>query len=177
MSGTVRSGVMATGLPWRIRPTSAEDAAAIVVLRDLVAVEPDRICADPGERGVAEESLALAGVLSEGGISLTLEVGGDFAGHLLCQRHVGRHEAHVAEFAIVVSADHRGAGLGRALIDAAIDWCGQCGITKLELSVFPANTPAIALYRSMGFVEEGNLRAHMRVGGEARDLMVMGRLL
>ena len=50
-------------------------------------------------------------------------------------------------------------------------------IGKLTLGVFPENVRAISLYRAVGFVEEGRLRGHLRVGGEERDLLLMGLLL
>ncbi|MDB5068215.1 MAG: Acetyltransferase domain, partial [Chloroflexi bacterium] len=43
--------------------------------------------------------------------------------------------------------------------------------------VFPENRRALALYRSMGFEEEGRLRDHLRTGGQERDLVLMGLLL
>jgi RimJ/RimL family protein N-acetyltransferase len=59
-------------------------------------------------------------------------------------------------------------------VDTAIDWARAVRLGKLTLGVFPENLRAVALYRSVGFVEEGRLRRHLRVGEEERDLLLMG---
>ena len=56
---------------------------------------------------------------------------------------------HVADLGLMVAASHRRHGIGRALLEAAVDWAREAGVTKLELHVFPHNEPAIALYESV----------------------------
>ena len=46
-------------------------------------------------------------------------------------------------------------------------------MSKLELHVFPHNTPAIALYERFGFVREGYRRGHYRRGDELVDAILM----
>jgi putative acetyltransferase len=46
---------------------------------------------------------------------------------------------------------------------------------KLELTVFPHNAPAIALYRKLGFREEGILGRRYFIDGRYIDAMLMGR--
>lgn len=47
----------------------------------------------------------------------------------------------------------RGRGVGRALVDAALEWCRSHTIGRVELWVVHDNEPAIALYRRLGFVD------------------------
>ena len=82
---------------------------------------------------------------------------------------------HVASFGLLVLADHRGRGIGRALLAESIRWAEGVGIRKLELAVYPDNEAAIALYRSCGFAEEGRLRGHSRRGDGFADEILMGR--
>jgi len=63
---------------------------------------------------------------------------------------------------IATHPDHRGEGLARALLDAAIDTLGQAGVTRLFLEVAEDNVAAIALYRSSGFVGIGKRPAYYR---------------
>ena len=77
----------------------------------------------------------------------------------------------------MVAATHRRRGIGRALLDAAVEWARESGVQKLELHVFPHNEPAIQLYESYGFEREGYRRAHYRRAGEYVDAIVMALVL
>ena len=79
---------------------------------------------------------------------------------------------------MMVAAAWRGRGVGTALVDAAIDWARERGLHKLTLSVFPHNDAAVALYRKLGFAEEGRREKQVRRrNGELWDLIEMGLLL
>jgi ribosomal protein S18 acetylase RimI-like enzyme len=173
-----REGVGRSGRAWLIRPTRPdEDAAELLAIRDEVAGEGELIAAVPGERTVLEESLALATLVGGGGLGLTVEVEGVVAGQLMVHRRAGRYEQHRGDLSIAIRAAHRGDGLGRALMEVAVDWARAVGLAKLTLGVFPSNAAALALYRGMGFVEEGVLRGHLVLPAGPRDLVLMGLVL
>jgi ribosomal protein S18 acetylase RimI-like enzyme len=73
-------------------------------------------------------------------------------------------DCHVED--VFVRADARGSGLGRALVEAAIERARARGCRRLELDTAEENAPALALYRSLGFVsggdEPGRLAVFMR---------------
>ena len=52
---------------------------------------------------------------------------------------------------LFVDADVRGSGLGRELVDAALERARARGCTRMNLDAYEANAPALALYRSVGF--------------------------
>jgi RimJ/RimL family protein N-acetyltransferase len=58
-------------------------------------------------------------------------------------------------------------------MEEALSWARAAGITKVELEVFPHNAPAIALYRKLGFEEEGRRRNLYRIGGHHVDAVLM----
>ena len=62
-------------------------------------------------------------------------------------------------------------------MEEAINWARSSGITKVELHVFPHNEPAIALYRKLGFKDEGHRRRHYRIGGQYVDAVLMALYL
>jgi ribosomal protein S18 acetylase RimI-like enzyme len=83
-----------------------------------------------------------------------------------------------AELGMAVACEWRGRGVGSALLAAAIEWAREHGLHKLCLSVFVHNTAAIALYRKLGFVEEGRrVKQYRRASGELWDAIDMGLLL
>lgn len=58
----------------------------------------------------------------------------------------------VAIFGNVVSRpSHRGQGLGRAVMDAALNWSRDAGAVTAGIQVAGGNDPAISLYKSLGF--------------------------
>ncbi len=70
----------------------------------------------------------------------------------------------------------RGQGLGRALLEACLEKAFARGLTRIELEVYADNALAIALYRKLGFVEEGLKRRARVLDGRAQDLRVMALL-
>ena len=70
-----------------------------------------------------------------------------------------------------------GNGIGIGLLAAAEAWARRIEIRRLELTVHVDNVPACRLYRRMGFVTEGRMRATLTVDGMPVDEFVMGKLL
>ncbi len=168
-----REGRTRDGIPYVIRPSRDDDAPGLAALIDAVAAEGEFIVAVPGEQETIEQSARLVSIVLEGGLALTLDIDGAVAGNVMVSRRAGRHYAHVAEIAIIVSNAHRRSGFGRSLIEMAIAWSRQVGIAKLSLQVFTGNDGAIALYRSLGFVDEGVARGEVRMPAGDRDLLLM----
>lgn len=75
-------------------------------------------------------------------------------------------------------ASHRGRGLGRRLVERALDEASAREIRKVELEAFTDNEAAIALYRATGFEVEGIRRDHYpREDGSVRSAVVMALFL
>ena len=62
---------------------------------------------------------------------------------------------HRAEFGISVDKTYWGLGVGRALTGACIECARTAGYVQLELMAVAENKAALALYKSVGFVEYG----------------------
>jgi RimJ/RimL family protein N-acetyltransferase len=83
-----------------------------------------------------------------------------------------------AEIGMSLIAEHRGRGIGGRMMERAIAWARAHGYHKLELSVYPWNAAALALYEKFGFEREGYLKKHLRRrNGELWDVVAMGLLL
>jgi GNAT superfamily N-acetyltransferase len=60
--------------------------------------------------------------------------------------------AHVASASFMVAATARGRGIGRALVEDALDWAAAAGFHAMQFNAVAAtNTSAVALYESLGF--------------------------
>jgi RimJ/RimL family protein N-acetyltransferase len=112
-------------------------------------------------------------VILEGDPLLVLEEGGGIIGAL------GMHSTQspgVLSLGMWVAPEHRGRGGGRMLMEAALAARPE-HVHKLELEVWPDNEGAIALYRKLGFEEEGLRRDHYRRrDGSLRSSLIMARL-
>lgn len=60
-------------------------------------------------------------------------------------------------FAMWVDPAFRGRGVGRALVDAVIDWARQGGFDRVLLDVADGNAAAIGLYERAGFTPTGRV--------------------
>lgn len=84
--------------------------------------------------------------------------------------------AHSGVLGIGLDKDFRGAGIGRRLMEIAIDGAWRYGLTRIELTVRAPNTNAIALYRKLGFADEGVMRNAVRVDDVYEDTLIMALL-
>ncbi|GAB6138329.1 GNAT family N-acetyltransferase [Halanaerobaculum tunisiense] len=54
-------------------------------------------------------------------------------------------------YGLAISEEYQGQGLGQKLLDYSLQQMQKLGITRVELTVDPANEPAVKLYRKFGF--------------------------
>ena len=74
-----------------------------------------------------------------------------------------RKMAGVLVMGMMCDEGWRGVGLGRAMLSMALDWArANPGVRRVELGVLVTNPGAVALYRAMGFVQEGLHRGRFR---------------
>ena len=158
-----------------IRPADASDAAALVRLGDEVGREPEGwLIAADGWRGVGEERRYLRALRRFPHAAVFVaDEDGRIVGRLSVARDQHPASSHVADLGLMVAATHRRRGIGRGLLEAAVEWAREAGVRKLELHVFPHNEPAIRLYEEFGFEREGYRRGHYLRAGEYVDAILM----
>ena len=62
---------------------------------------------------------------------------------------------HRCDFGVSIDREAWGLGIGRALTEACIECARSVGYLQMELEVVSENHRAVALYRSVGFLEYG----------------------
>jgi phosphinothricin acetyltransferase len=82
----------------------------------------------------------------------------------------------VAEESVYVAESARGRGIGRALLEAAIERSEAAGIWTLQAGIFPENRASIRLHLSCGFRLVG-VRDRLGVGADGvfRDVVLLER--
>jgi RimJ/RimL family protein N-acetyltransferase len=112
-------------------------------------------------------------VAGDGSMLVVADAGGEIVGAIYGSLSGGN-----ADFGMFVVESHRGGGVGRALLEAVVDWARVGGAHKVSLAAWPTNHPAIGLYASAGFQIEGTRRRHYRRrNGALWDSVVMGLVL
>lgn len=171
-----------------IAPAVSSDAVGLISLRGSVVAEGEFLVAEAGEVAMAIDMM-IARVRSQGvgdsgdaGRSgrcmLVARARHQVIGMVEVQPGGFKRTRHVGYLEVMVRSDWRGRGVGRALMARVLDWVPFSSITKLALSVYAHNAPAIALYRSLGFVEEGRRVGEYRFSdGTLRDDLLMAWFL
>ncbi|MEL6892872.1 MAG: GNAT family N-acetyltransferase [Actinomycetota bacterium] len=162
-----------------IRQLEADDGDRYVRLLREIDDESRFLMWEPGERQVSAEDIR-TGLASHGDhdrLRLVAVVGGVLVGFLVAHRGQPVRVRHRADFTMAVTQQHRGGGIGTALLDRLETWATTLGLTRLELTVMSNNEPAIALYERVGFELEGRKRHAIAVDGVQLDELVMGKLL
>lgn len=162
-----------------IRPMLEPDLLAYKALRDaMLAGHPEAFTSD-AETEAQRDLSSYRNRLAGGGATLFTLVALDDArlvGALTCEREPRLKVQHTAHLiGMMVSDTHRGRGIGRALLIAAIARLKATpGLAQVTLSVTSSNRSAVGLYESQGFVRYGCLPDAIRLADGrslAKDLM------
>jgi L-phenylalanine/L-methionine N-acetyltransferase len=158
-----------------IRRAEPGDAAALVDLAEAVGREDGGwLLSSDVWRTAIEERRYLKAVQRHADAAVFVAVDrDDVVGRLSVARDPHPSSRHVADLGLFVAAEHRRRGIGRSLLEQAVEWAHGAGVLKLELHVFPWNEPALRLYESFGFEREGYRKAHYRRGDELVDAILM----
>jgi putative acetyltransferase len=162
-----------------IRKADRSDRAQVLALYKRVATIPDGIARTPAE--VTDDYVG--GFMQRAaadGIELVWEEDGRILGEIHASCPGIAALAHLlTDLTIAVAPDAQGRGVGRGLFQALLDEVihRMPHIHRVELFARVSNTRARDLYRSLGFVEEGRLRARVNNSlGVAEDDTLMGWL-
>lgn len=144
-----------------VRPASPRDVRSFLDLYRVVAGEARYIRTEEPRGAAFYRRLFRVPVTSDRARMLAL-AGDRVIGEIGVEREDHPVTRHVASIGMMVAPDWRGRGVGSALMEAAIAWCRREGVEKIELSVYPGNDAARALYEKYGFHEEGRLTGHSK---------------
>jgi RimJ/RimL family protein N-acetyltransferase len=160
-----------------IRGADPSDAEQLTRLAEAVSAEPGGwLISTGGEwRSVGDERRYLKALrrYPHAAVFVAERDDGALVGRLSVSRDTHPASSHVADLGLMVASDTRRQGVGRALLQAAVEWARGAGVRKLELHVFPWNDAAISLYEAFGFEREGYRKGHYHRAGEDVDAILM----
>ncbi len=144
----IQSQVTARMNDFKIRAVAKGDIEALAVLMtevgyptsvDEMGRRLEEISADPSyDTLIAEQDGRVLGVAG-----------------LHLERFYEKNEPCARIMAFVVGSEHRGRGVGRALISAAEDWARQRGARDVMLTTHKRRADAHRFYQSMGYEATG----------------------
>lgn len=110
---------------------------------------------------------------------LVAEFNGQIVGNI--DFHIGKRKrlAHAGEFGMSCVPEWRGKGLGGLLLAEMLQWArSNPKVEKVNLRVIGSNLRAIALYKKLGFQEEGRkLKEIKYADGTYADEVLMGQFV
>jgi phosphinothricin acetyltransferase len=82
---------------------------------------------------------------------------------------------HTAEISIYIRIEQRKLGLGKSLLQKAIDESSRLGIKSLLGFIFGHNIPSLELFYKFGFTNWAKLPGIAELDGIERDLIIVGK--
>jgi L-amino acid N-acyltransferase YncA len=156
-----------------VRSAEPADAAAIAAIYSQ-GIEERQATFETEPREAADVESWVGGPLP----SMVAVTGGGVAGWAKLSPYSDRDcYAGIAEISVYVARDARGAGVGRALVDAMEAEAARRGLWKLVGLLFPENSGSVALFDSAGYRRVGTYERHGRLDGEWRDVLLLEKSL
>ena len=170
------------GRACELRSPEPEDAAKMLEYLKRTAAETHFLLRGPDEVLMTEEeerAFLQARLEDDHGVMIAAFLDGEVIASLgIAAVGPRKKVCHRAEFGMAVVQDYWGLGLGRELIEIAIEKAKSMGFEQLELGVFSDNHRARRMYEAFGFEQWGRMKqAYKLADGSYRDELLMGRPL
>lgn len=158
-----------------IRQATLNDANTLLKEERAIAEMPGYFCSSPSELSLISIINAISAFKDKGGVFLVAECNEMLVGHAFLEIPPVKSLQHVAELNMAVHLGWQNQGIGTMLLHHLIKWAKESKlIRKIQLNVRATNSPAISLYKKMGFEEEGRLKNRVRVNDSYVDDIIMG---
>lgn len=161
-----------------LRRAEPRDAEQLLAFIEQIAGESENITFGPGEFQMSvEEERAFLQSMAESPTSLYLiaEIADTIVGTLTFSTGKRPRLRHAGEFGVSILRNYWNLGIGKRMLAHFIEWARQTGtIRKINLRVRVDNLPAIHLYETFGFIQEGRNSREFYLHGQFIDAYLMG---
>lgn len=165
-----------------LREAEQTDAETLIAFLNQVGAESDYMTLD--EAGILMDEGQMASFIqhqteSENQLYLLALLNDEIAGLVSITADFHERIRHIGQVFIVVKKAFWNQGLGRILLEEALDWAENNSILRrLELTVQVRNERAVHLYKELGFEIEGlQKRGAYLTEGIFLDVYLMGKLI
>jgi RimJ/RimL family protein N-acetyltransferase len=166
---------MKDGRACTIRRATEADADALMRNINEIGAEEEFILTERLTHSARREREWIRSFDNLTSVLYVAEVAGRVVGQVDVRISTFSKARHVANLGIAIVRAFRGLGIGRALMERALDWMKQRRVEKATLEVFASNERAIALYQKLGFEVEAARKRHFKIRGEYVDDVLMAK--
>ncbi|HEK9100428.1 GNAT family N-acetyltransferase [Bacillus pfraonensis] len=163
-----------------IRDIQVEDAAAFLQLGKQLDGETSFMLFEPGERNMTvkqQENMIKRFIENYNSTIFVVVEGEQLVGFILANGGNAQRNKHAAAIVIGILQAYSGKGIGTMLFKEIEKWARLHDVWRLELTVMAHNTRAQALYKKVGFEQEGVKKASLIIDGKDVDEYYMAKLL
>ena len=167
-----------SGLQLEIRIPTIEDAQPVLNFIGIISGESDNLTFGPGEFDISleQEKNYFSKLKDDKDNTFVI---GLINGEIVCVSDLstGRRKRmrHAGEIHISVQKKYWNQGIGRYVLSELIKWAKEVRkLRKINLQVKEGNDPAIHLYKSLGFQEEGRISRGYQIDGKFYTHIWMG---
>lgn len=161
-----------------IRKGVKSDAEQLIEYLNKIGGQSDFLTFGAGQFGknvIGEEEFIESVSNKKNALFIVAEINGKIVGNLNFSGEPRERTAHTGEFGVSVLKEYWGHGIGEELIKYLISWSRNSKIIrKINLRVRTDNSRGIALYKKLGFIEEGRIKRDFLINGIFYDSLLMG---
>lgn len=159
---------------YEIRETTESDVVQLAELVDSICRERRFLAATVGF-GIDSTLAFVRAVRGAGGVHISATEGSRLVGWCDISPQPFEGMKHVGRLGMGVHREFRSFGVGKMLLEAALERAFAFDIERVELEVLGSNKPAIRLYESSGFVAEGRKTYARKLDGVTEDLLLYAK--
>lgn len=160
-----------------LRHVEISDAARVIEFVQGFVYDEEYVPLVTGEFNptLAEEEQLLSNYLTRSNsLFLVAEFEGKIVGNINVDGSQRQILRHTAVFGMGMLKEWQSVGLGTAILQAAINWAKSTSeLEILLLQVYAENESGLALYRKLGFVENGRIPNFFKQNGRYHDEISM----
>ena len=163
-----------------IRPPTKTDSGNMTSFFNRLIEEDTYIIRNADLVTVGQEEKWLRGVLARIEKKKTVFLQAYFNDRLVGQVEINKNDyrkKYVGTLHLAVDKDFRGEGIGEELIKLAEEEVKKLGVTIIDLTAIDGNSPAISLYKKLGYIEFGRLPESVDFKGKMLDEVYMYKKL
>ncbi|WP_147534469.1 GNAT family N-acetyltransferase [Bacillus marasmi] len=170
------------GEGFTVRTALPNDAAQVLTLNKAIFAEAPYLLTTQAEFTITpeqEQQFLQQTLDAPGKIALVAATETEIIAFLHFENGHRQRIQHQGTLSMSVKREFRNEGVGTALLKSLLEWAETNPlIEKVCLEVFADNIPAINLYKTLGFTEEGlKKRAIKKSNHDYHDLVLMARFV